>query len=63
MDPLLHPLVANEEGNDTHDDDPANMFFRAGYLAALAMTLKDDDRKMCLRASRSLLAAAKKLSG
>lgn len=32
----LHPLLANEEGADTQDEDPANMLLRSGYLAGAA---------------------------
>lgn len=56
-----HPFLANEEGVDTHDDDPSNMMIRAGYLFALSLKSAPgtDDRKMLQRASRSLVLAAR----
>ncbi len=58
----------HEEGEDTHDEDPANMLLRAGFLRGLAARLQsteDEDHSfdciMLKRASRSLtLAAGKK---
>lgn len=38
------------------DSDPGNVTFRAGYLRSLANKLGGEDRKVVLRASRSLRA-------
>lgn len=46
---------------NTQDDDPANMLVRAGYLQGLATRLEGNDREMTLRASRSLIHAARLL--
>jgi len=58
-----HPLLENEEGQDTEDEDPANMMLRAGYLAGMSMKCErgTEDRRMLQRASRSLFLAAKNL--
>lgn len=56
-----HPLLMNEEGVDTEDQDPSNMMLRAGYLVGMSMKLEDgDDRRMLQRAARSLAFAAKR---
>lgn len=64
-DKMEHPLLQNEEGDDTHDDDPANMMFRAGYLTGMAMRCEQggDDRKMLQRAARSLVLASRLCAG
>lgn len=63
--PAEHPLLENEEGTDTQDEDPSNMVFRAGYLVGLSLKIERGhiDRLMLQRAARSLAHAAKKLGG
>ncbi len=45
---------------DTHDGDPSNMIFRAGYLRGIAHKLgpENEDREWLMRAARSLVIAA-----
>lgn len=61
--PSLHPFLVNEEPEDTQDEDPQNMMFRAGALAGLSWRLPNghEDRKLLQRAARSLAHAALKL--